>query len=677
MNTTMIDQTRLQADEEPIVHVRLPLARAAARDTAAGTFRSKSFERAAQSMAGQVGALLDSFPGVDGAECAFLRLPADGDRKVVFQCSGAYGLQVVPQAGWLLMPQDQRSPACWIPCLPVLRRLDAQAHVVAERSFELDGFELGPDGWRLEIRLPAGWVLDWVIWTFTPAAVGVARELTQFSSLERQPKFLWGSKVNCRLPADLHRYLLYGTMYTDDFVWPRRWKFFSEIDAHGIYVALDGLQAATGKRIYDLLKRQVLFSVLLRQADDGGWYHGEWTDLMESHYRLHNAAMIVLEAGLEEYGDRAIRDGLVKAATFLSTCIDATDLGTWFLHDSLERSAETMEIMRVQTNTPWLPSRTFGKSPTNKLILNTHLDALVVLDRYRELTGDRSHDALIASGCDAARQLLAMRPAERLYALVYRAIGLTLLPKDAAAALPVWQRALKRLTWKYLTPQMHRIKRVFPRLVMPGGLIERHIAPLHYDINYHPVNVLDLARMRSRFPGLDLDEVIRGAVNAVSESRLLEYWSEAGNRRFAIVVWADALYHLCTLRPDPELQRHLADTMLLAHDAGLGLPPAILGADPEVFDRSRRIRCPSPADPRLLVARLGHGRHGEFIVVNPTGVDLRLDWELNPPAGLCWFSADGRAAGGHAQTPTVPRRGWLLGCGPVDDRTDPASTRMS
>jgi len=32
-----------------------------------------------------------------------------------------------------------------------------------------------------------------------------------------------------------------------------------------------------------------------------------------------------------------------------------------------------MEEMRRQTRTPWIPSRTLGKSPTNKLILNTHL----------------------------------------------------------------------------------------------------------------------------------------------------------------------------------------------------------------------------------------------------------------------------------------------------------------
>jgi len=119
---------------------------------------------------------------------------------------------------------------------------------------------------------------------------------------------------------------------------------------------------------------------------------------MESHYRLHNAAMLMLVSGLEETGDPVLRMALQRAAAFLSRCTDQTDIGAWFLHDSLEKSAEAMEEMRRQTRTPWIPTRTLGKSPTNKLILNTHLDAIVTLDRYREVTGENRYSELLASG---------------------------------------------------------------------------------------------------------------------------------------------------------------------------------------------------------------------------------------------------------------------------------------
>lgn len=41
-------------------------------------------------------------------------------------------------------------------------------------------------------------------------------------------------------------------------------------------------RAATGKCLYDLLRTQVVYSVIARQAEVGGWYHSEWTDQMPS-----------------------------------------------------------------------------------------------------------------------------------------------------------------------------------------------------------------------------------------------------------------------------------------------------------------------------------------------------------------------------------------------------------
>ena len=624
-------------------------------------FRSAEFERLEAVLPGGGLARIDRFPGLEGTSCTFLRFPAGDERDLVLHADGQLHLQACPQGGWLLLPRDAETPAYWIPTLPTLRRLDHLGHVLAERALALDGLGQSDKQWRLQVHLPTGWCLDCVVWRFEPERLALTARLEQPSNLERQPVFLWGSKVNCRLPTDLYRYLLHGELYTDDFVWPRKWKFHSEIDAQGIYVALDGLESATNDPLYGLFKRQVLYSVLLRQAKDGGWYHGEWTDLMESHYRLHNSAMSVLESGLDEYGDEAIRVALTKAAAFLSTCTDHTDIGTWFLHDSLERSVESMEIMRQQTNTPWIPSRVLGKSPTNKLILNTHMDALVVLDRYAALTGDSTHDPLVRSGCEAARRLLGRRPAERLYRLLYRAVNLTLLPQEEAAALPAHLRIIKRLTWMYLLPRMHRIKRIFPRLAMPGGLIERHVAPMHYDINYHPVNVLDLARMHRRFPALDLRTVIDDAVTAVSASRVLTYWTEAKSRQFAVVVWADALYHLCLLDPSMLLRQQLARTMLLAIDAGLGMPPSLLGGDAEVVERAQRQPCPSALERRLRVANLGRGTTVELIVVNPTKTVLPLDWEAHAPRSIRWTDTMGHSVrAGSAELP-VPPRGWLHG----------------
>jgi hypothetical protein len=623
--------------------------------------RSPIFSRDEYRLGGADSVLLDAFPSAADVSCCFLRLSMGEARSVRLAASGTYRLVSREHVGWLLIPTDAAKPSYWIPQPPLLRRSDPLGHILAERPVSLTGLNATPDEITVDLKLPREWCLDWVIWRFGPKAAHVSAALQQRLSIEEKAYFLWGSKVNFNLPAGAYQYLVHGQVYTNDFVWPRNWKFCSELDAYGLYLALDGLQSASGKALYGLLKTQILYSVVARQAEDGGWYQGEWTDLMESHYRLHNSAMLMLAAGLEEFGDDALRTSLAKAAAFLASCTDHTGIGAWFLHDSLENSVEAMEEMRRQTNTPWIPSGTLGKSATNKLILNTHLDAIVAMERYRDATGDLQYADLIASARKAARSLLALRPAEWLYRLIYEAIRLTLLPRQKAMDLPLPLRMLKRLTWMYVTPRMHRIKRIFPRIVMPGGLIERHIAPMHFDINYHPVNVMDLARYWRRFPDENLATIVDDAVKAVMETGLLEYWSEAEQRQFSVVEWADALYQLCTLSPEISLRRQLGQTLLLVHDNQLGLPPALLGADTEITRRSQRPPCPSPADERLIVANLGHGANFEILVVNPERVGVELAWESPPGKNLIWTSADGTAVSAPALSMRVPPRGCLIG----------------
>jgi len=620
------------------------------------------FTRTQRDDAGQATFLLDRFPGT-GASCCFVRLQRGKARTLSFIAAGGYLLEACPSGGWLLKAVDAESPSYWIPQAPMLRTLDDHGHIMAERPASVVGIRASTAEMAVELQVPADWCLDWACWRIEPDESEILDALQRTIGLEQGRYFLWGSKVSFQLPADVYLYLLHGHVYTNDFVWPRKWKFCSEIDAYGLYLALQGLELATRKKLYGLLKRQILYSVIARQAQDGGWYQGEWTDLMESHYRLHNSAMLMLEAGLEDAPEETVRQSLVKAAAFLVGCTDRTDIGLWFLHDSLERDAESMEEMRRQTNTPWIPSRALGKSPTNKLILNTHLDAIVAMDRYREITGDAQYSGQIESARGATRTVLGLRPAEPLYRLLYWAIGLTLLPKADALRLSFPLRALKRLTWMYLTPQMHRVKRIFPRLVMPGGLIERHLSPLHYDINYHPVNVMDLVRYWRRFPAENLAGVIDDAVKAVVDKNLLEYWSETMPRQFAIVVWADALYHLCTLRPDQAYRAYLAQALLKAQELGLGLPPSLLGGDAEVGSQVEQQPCPSPTNPQLMVANLSSGKTAEILVVNPTQGGLELAWECNAADALSWADASGQPVTGSRSSLRVPPRSWILGKG--------------
>ena len=146
----------------------------------------------------------------------------------------------------------------------------------------------------------------------------------------------------------------------------------------------------------------------------------------------------MLESALEDDpGDTVLTASLQRASSFISKYTDQTTLGLWFLHDSLEESAEGMDACWKQTGGKWLPSRILGKSPTNKLILNTHLDTTIALHRYSEVTGDNRYAGEVDSAYSAARSSLMLQPAEQLYRLVYWAIGLTLLPLSEARSLPL------------------------------------------------------------------------------------------------------------------------------------------------------------------------------------------------------------------------------------------------
>jgi hypothetical protein len=622
---------------------------------------SESFSRTRRDLADQATLVLDKFPDTKGASCCFLRLAESDALTVRFTAHGEYRLVSCPSGGWLVKPTETTLPSYWIPQAPLLRVLDSSGRILSEEPAAVVGFEATSSNLTVEITTSGNMQLDLTLWRFAPGEAGIMTELERPLVLEKQPVFFWTSQTIYQTPADVYLYLIHGHVYTNRFIWPRKWKICSELDAYGLYVLMNGLELATDKTLYGLLKRQLLFSVIARQSRDGGWYHGEWTDSMESHYRFHNGAILLLEAALEERHDAVVLKALEGAAAFSSQHTDQTDLGLWFLHDSLEESTEGMNELWKQTGARWIPNRALGKSITNKLILNTHIDTTIALDRYRKVTGDKQYAEHVESARAATRAVLALRPAERLYRLVYWALGLTLLPASEARQLPLLLRIIKRLTWQQLIPQLHRIKRIFPRFVMPGGHIERHLSPLHWGITYHPVNIMDLVRFWRCFPEEDLAGILDAAIKAVSNTSFLEYCAESKPRQYALVVYADALYHLCTMDQTPIYRRYLAKTILCVEDAGLGLPPSLLGADPEAIKKTQEIPCPSPTEARLRVANLSCNGRMEILVVNNTSNKLELVWEGNKSYAISWTTVDDQAVPNDGSPLCVPPRGWLWG----------------
>jgi hypothetical protein len=207
---------------------------------------------------------------------------------------------------------------------------------------------------------------------------------------------------------------------------------------------------------------------------------------------------------------------------------------------------------------------------------------------------------------------------------------------------------------------LHIVKRAFPRIVMPGGLIERHLSRLHFGVNYQTVNIMDLVRLWGRFPDEDLTVILDGAIKAVTDSGLLRYWAELKQRQ-ALGTWVEALYHLCTLSQKDKYRRYLVEAITILEDAGLGLSPSLLGANPEAVKPAQQIPCPSPVDPHLRVANLGCRGKQEILVVNCTPAEIEFVWEGNFDYALTWTSADGQPVPVDNLPLLVPPRSWLWG----------------
>ena len=618
---------------------------------------SPVFIRTETTIVDGVSLLRDQFADSQASAC-FLRISGRSARSANIGLEGAYQLTTCRAGGWLFTPADPASDSYWIPQPPNLRKLDRDGHILEHGVAQLNGATISSSRLGLAIDILPAQNLDLVVWRLPAQDPDLVNALQALSSLEQQRYFLWSSHTAYARPADLYLHLVHGHIYENHEVWPRYWRVCSELDAYALYVTLTGLLRATGKRLYALLRTQVVYSVIARQAGDGGWYHGEWTDGMESHYRLLAGGMHMLAAYCEETGDVAARNALEKAAAFAASRTDRLDIGMWYLHDSLEQDTETLKKYPFR----YAPSRIFGKSISNLLVLNTHLDTNIAMERHRRISADDRHRGLIDSARKTSQAVLAWRNAEWLYRPLFKAIGLTFLPTSRASRLPLYQRAIKRIAWKHLIPLLPRIKAHFPRLAMPGGFIERDLAQYGLSARYQPVNNMDLIRTRRLFDDAGLDALIEESFAFTQNSGIKQRWKEfKGKEDDSIGFWAEALYHLCLLKPDVRYRAWLAEAMLDLEDNRLGLTPSLLGANSEAVAPDAQISCPSPDDVRLRLANLGDKARLELLIVNPTDQPLAVHWQYAPDRQMDWSIRDGTMRPITEPHLDVPARGWIHG----------------
>lgn len=591
--------------------------------------------------------LMDCFG--NGNQVLFLELEVAATERARFSVNGSYGLVTGSAGGWLLQPSDAHGPWYWLPRLPVVRTQNKYGHILSEAAVSIGALETRATGLTMEFIAPSSGRLQVVTW----AIPCVHKELLEsLRSGHAESCYLWGSHSRIDTLADVYVHLVHGSVYESRFAWPHQRKIFSENDAHALYVALSGLFRSRRLPMADLLRQQLVLSVLARQGDDGAWRHGEWTDHFESHFRLHCSAMHMLMDVLDERDDPIVRAALTRAADFVARQTDTLDCGTWLLHDELELSESAL----LTGPGRWLPSRALGKSVSNLLVLNSHLDTTIALDRYGRITGDRRHAALVSSANQATETVLALRPAESLYRFMFRLIGLTFLPTAQARTLPLLQRALKRLSWKYLIPMLPSIKRRFPRFVMPGGYVDRELSAIGFAHDYHAVNLMDLARHQRCHPSELRDRVLSDGLRFVHDSGLDKRWKEMAYHRYALGFWAEALYQAYLFRPDAQWLAWLAGAVQDLEDLQMGLPASLLGANAECTPVARQRFVAWPDQPGVRAINLSRDEITEILLVNCSNEAIPC---VTAPCNLAWSDADGAPVAANDRM--LPPRGWMRG----------------
>ncbi|MEQ1600160.1 MAG: hypothetical protein ABL885_00160 [Methylophilaceae bacterium] len=541
----------------------------------------------------------------EGAECIFLRAYT----TLGLRLNGQFALQKCASGGWLLQSRDPATFSYWLPAPATLRRVSTQGHILEERPAEPESFDLDISSVGIAFAaIPVGWTLDAVIWKLNDAVL--IDELQTLAAIETQGYFLLGSHTRYEKPGDLYRHLVHGWVYEDRYSWPHKRRICSENDAHALHLVLSGLKNITGKRIYGLLKTQLLLSVLSRQSEDGAFRHGEWTEGMESHYRLHCSAMHLLMDALSEANDRSVKAALAQGMRFIASKYDNTAMGAWFYHDELETTEAGMRGAPFK----WWPGVALGKSVQNMLVLNTQLDTLVALDRYGVLTGDTQYLSLVNSGFQALNAVLNLRPMEWLYRLIFSAIDLTLLPTEKAVQLPVWKRLWKRIGWQVFIPYLPRLKTRFPRLVMPGGYIDRELSLQTWAFDYLAVNLMDLVRAAQGEHQAAFKPYIDGILNCCVRTDIALRWLEQKGRTYSVGFYAEALYLLSLHESRQELDAMLSDALVLCVRHQLGLPPSVLGGNAEA--QATHYQFPQSSLAHIVVVNLSTIERKTCLVVN-------------------------------------------------------------
>jgi hypothetical protein len=310
--------------------------------------------------------------------------------------------------------------------------------------------------------------------------IGSIEELQPSHRTERM-SFRKSNWFTADAPEDFWNYLINGSIYDPRAHQPIGKRFKCQQCAFAWWNYFGYLFRSTEKKYYDLMQDEIAFSIMCDLDEEGAWRHGFWFDDMEIHSRFHLDGINLLVSQYEKDGNefwlakaRAAMDYVVRNLTDTFRNGDI-----WFLHDSIEEKDNHKFF-----------SGLFGKNEFNTLCLNTHIQALCVLQRLKKYEVEGGpYTRYYTSGYRALHTVMEHRPAEYLYKAL---VKLFVMQKKQSNGIPVFKRIRKAAASRLIGLLYWKIKEEYPRIVLPGGLIERDLNVTRFSDRYHIINIKDL-----------------------------------------------------------------------------------------------------------------------------------------------------------------------------------------
>lgn len=229
----------------------------------------------------------------------------------------------------------------------------------------------------------------------------ILNELSKFQSIEQNLWAVEGSWSKMMAPFGFFDYFINNTIYSD------RKTIFGKIispqDALSLYKIAKVLFIHTDKTYYKNLMKWIAASVYFSQNDDGFWPTGEWCEEPEIHYRLNTDGVRLLILSSSDFSLNNFKPFIEKyIINYIKTADNLSNSKIWFLHDSLELNYKDF----TDFNTSAILHNSFGKSDQNAMVLNTHIQALMMIKEFQINFENNSYDDVFNRGIDALKTVL-------------------------------------------------------------------------------------------------------------------------------------------------------------------------------------------------------------------------------------------------------------------------------